>query len=664
MTKNPLLYASAGLLLTITAFDVSVAQQRGPQDQPILQAPPPPRPPAKPVPNHATYRTIDGTNNNIAPQRGDWGAADVALFRELPAEYGPSDPKNALGGVNRPSARKISNVLCDEPTTIFNSRNLSAFVYVWGQFLDHDITLTPTGTTESVPIALPNDEPLFNVPIPFTRSEVRDGTGTNTPRQQSNLNTAWIDASVVYGSDETRAKWLRTFKGGKLKTSTGNFLPWNTTTGEKTDLIDPNAPSMANDNNHTVKTLVAGDLRATEHPGITSIHTIFVREHNKICDRLKAQGLTNDEEIYQRARKEVGALIQAITYQEFLPALGVNLANYSGYKDNVRPDIMNTFATAGYRIGHTMVADEIALRDNNCQEVPPGDLELLDVFFTPSLVIDYGTDVFLKGLSTHKQYETDTKINSTLRDFLFGSPTDAVRFGLDLAALNIQRGRDHGLPNYNAIRDYYLGNPVSSFGQITSNPTIAAALQTLYGNVNNIDLWVGALSEDRLPGKSVGRTMDAMLRAQFEKLRDGDFYFFMNDPFLPQNVRDQVRNTKLSDLIKRNTSLTNLQNNVFFINPCPGETGERLATSAEEDIQVKMYPNPVKDIITVELSYTDEPSTIKILTAGGLATKALTTLPGERVVQLNVGDMANGVYFLNVSNTKQSQSLKFVKMAE
>jgi len=448
----------------------------------------------KPITNgkHPVNRTIDGTNNNLTAQGGtQWGSTDIILYRELPAAYGSSDQNNAMNGSTRPSARKISNVLCDEPKTNFSSRNLSAFVYVWGQFIDHDMVLTPTGTSEYNPIELPSDEPLFNVAIPFFRSAIQPGTGVSNKREQINQNTSWIDGSVVYGSDDSRAKWLRTKKQGKLKTSAGNLLPRNTITGEKNSAIDPASPSMANDANHTVKTFVAGDVRAGEHPGITALHIIFVREHNNICDRLVAEGLKNDEKIYQKARKEVGALIQAITYEEFLPALGVTLSEYGGYNYTARPDIANTFATASYMIGHTMVADELALRTNDCKEAGPGSLELLDVFFNPDLMTSYGPDVFLKGLSTHKQYETDTKINSILRNFLFGNPTDPIKFGLDLAALNIQRGRDHGLPDYNTVRKFYTGFGITSFSQITIDPVKAAALEAIYGNVNNIDLWVG-----------------------------------------------------------------------------------------------------------------------------------------------------------------------------
>jgi hypothetical protein len=91
-----------------------------------------------------------------------------------------------------------------------------------------------------------------------------------------------------------------------MKTSAGDLLPFNTVSGEQSADIDPNAPSMKNDNGGTAKTFVAGDVRAAENPVLTSIHTIFIREHNRICDRLKALGMSNDELMYQTARKKWG----------------------------------------------------------------------------------------------------------------------------------------------------------------------------------------------------------------------------------------------------------------------------------------------------------------------------------------------------------------------
>jgi hypothetical protein len=619
--------------------------------------------------SHQPYRSYDGTNNNTDPQKSDYGATFIPLFRELPPQFGPGDPKNALGGTTRPSPRQISNAVVDEPVTSFNARGLSAFTYVWGQFIDHDMTLTPTDTIEFVPIPLPGDEKVFTAPIPFFRSQIFPGSGLTTPRDEFNINTAWIDASMVYGSDSARARWLRTFKNGKMKTSTGNFLAYNTTTGEFADPIDPNAPSMANDGDHTNKTFVAGDVRAAEHPGILSLHTLFVREHNKICDRLISEGVKDDEQIYQRARKEVGALIQAITYNEFLPALGVTLSAYKGYNPNVRPDILNTFATAGYRIGHSMVADDILLRDNNCNEVSPGVLDLVDAFWSPQLVPKYQIDPFFKGLAAHNQYETDTKINSVLRNFLFSDPNKPTRFGVDLASLNIQRGRDHGLPDYNTIRRFYTGVGAKDFSDITSDPVLADSLKKLYGTVNNMDIWVGALAEDHLPGKSLGNTMYRILKTQFENVRDGDFYFYQNDPYLSSVIVARVNTTKLSDVIKRNTSITNIQPDVFFMSACPGDTtdnGSFVDTTGDNHFP-ELFPNPASTIITLDMGPTTKltanfSSLVKIFTTSGMSVKSLVVPAGQEFTQIDISRLQAGMYIADVITGGKVKVLKFVKL--
>src|SRR5262245_4079380 len=168
---------------------------------------------------HSKNRSINGTNNNISSSsKTNWGAAGITLFRELPAQYGPSDPSGAIGGVNRPSARAISNAVVDEPITQFNKMQLSTLVYQWGQFLDHDMSATPTRTTEYVPIPLPSTEKVFTEEIPFLRSDFQmtsDGRG-NKVRQQLNMITSFIDGSNVYGSDTKRAAWLRTMRNGKM----------------------------------------------------------------------------------------------------------------------------------------------------------------------------------------------------------------------------------------------------------------------------------------------------------------------------------------------------------------------------------------------------------------------------------------------------------------
>jgi hypothetical protein len=95
-----------------------------------------------------------------------------------------------------------------------------------------------------------------------------------------------------------------------------------------------------------------------------------------------------------------------------------------------------------------MVSDDVVLADNNCEEVGPGEMELVEVFWNPQLVVDYSIDVFLFGASTHDQYQTDTKINSVLRNFLFGNPNDPVRFGIDWAS-EYPAGRGSWPADYN-----------------------------------------------------------------------------------------------------------------------------------------------------------------------------------------------------------------------
>lgn len=513
------------------------------------------------------YRTINGCCNNL--DNPEWGGSDMPLRRALPAAYGLPDTNNDLAGQDRKSPREISNLVSNQPSLIPSATNLSALVFTWGQFLDHDVDLTPETHEEPAMIALPSNEPLFTAEIPFSRSVSVEGTGVTSPRQHPNIITPWIDASNVYGSEDTRATWLRLLKDGKLKTSANNMLPFNSNDAEFSTVVSIDAPSMAGDDEGTVPMFVAGDVRANEQPGLTAMHTIFVREHNRICDELLAQGMTDDEEIYQIARKHVGAIIQNITYNEFLPALGINLSAYSGYNSTIQPDISSIFSTAAYRVGHTMVIDGIPLIDENCDPINGGYLSLIDGFFNPDAIIDNGIESVLKGLASAPQQEIDVKVINNLRNFLFGEPGSPNVFGLDLVSLNIQRGRDHGLPDYNTIRESFTGVAATSFADITSDPELQAALEEAYdGDINNIDAWVGMLSEDKEPNSNLGKTLIGVLGGQFLRLREGDAFFFLNDSYFSQAELDEISNTTLADIIERNTDLSGLAANVFFADQC------------------------------------------------------------------------------------------------
>ncbi|MGH6645220.1 MAG: peroxidase family protein, partial [Bradyrhizobium sp.] len=341
---------------------------------------------------------------------------------------------------------------------------LSPFAYLWGQFIDHDLDLTNAATpAEAFNIAVPAGDPYFDPTnsgtktIPLSRSKVAAGTGVTSPRMQVNEITAFMDGSMVYGSSDTTAASLRTGVGGQMKTSTGDLLPQDAT-----------------------GFFLAGDIRVNENVSLISMQTLWVREHNRIASAIAAKNASlTDEEIFQKARRTVIGEIQAITYNEFLPALlGKNaIKAYAGYKAKVTPGISTEFSTAAFRLGHSMLTDDVEFMDDQGNAVHD-EISLAEAFFNPSLIHETGIDPILKYSASSNAEEIDTKIVDGLRNFLFGPPGAG---GLDLASLNIQRGRDHGLSDYNSTRAA-IGLPkVTSFAQITDDVDVQNALQSLYG---------------------------------------------------------------------------------------------------------------------------------------------------------------------------------------
>lgn len=492
------------------------------------------------------FATIDGSYNNL--DRVTWGVATSILWRRLPSEY--SDGISLPARIEGDSAREISNQIFDQSGSVLNDRGLTDFVWQWGQFLDHDIDLTETHIPlEAFPIAVPDDDVLFDPngtgdqAIFLFRSIYNTGTGVSTPREQLNLITAWIDGSNIYGSDEETMNRLRLFRRGRLRISsheTGHMLP-----------VDEEGFYMA------------GDVRANEQLGLTTMHTLFMREHNRVARSIyEGNPDLTDEQIFWNARKRVIATLQSITYNEFLPALlGPDaLRPYRGYKDRVFPNIANSFSTSAYRFGHSMLSPQLMRLDQNWNPVPEGHIPLASAFFRPEELRVHGIEPYLRGLMTQQAQEIDAQVIGDVRNFLFGPPGAG---GFDLVSLNIQRGRDHGLPSLPSMRARLGLPPIHDFADITSDPVLQLKLASVYDSVDDVDPWVGMLCEDHLPGASVGMTAYWIIKDQFERLRDGDRFFYENQ-FSGAGL-EGIRRVRLSDVIRRNTQINQLPRDVFRI---------------------------------------------------------------------------------------------------
>ena len=499
----------------------------------------------------AEDRSLDGVGNNLS--QADLGAAGTMFPRIADAAYDDGASAPAVG--SRENARVISNAVCSTSSTEPNPYSLSDYVWQWGQFIDHDITLAVT-VDEPFFINVAAPDPLEGI-IPLMRTIYDTSTGVENPREQVNSITSFLDASMVYGSDAIRGGALRSFSGGRLKTSAGDLMPMNTT-----GLPNANDLGLPEE-----ELFLGGDVRANEQLGLTCMHTIFVREHNRLADSIaSANPGWDDEQIYQRARKIVGAHVQAITYNEWLPALVGQLApdpTAFVYDPNRDPGITNEFAAALYRVGHTMVSDQLLMMKDDGKPASQPEISVLDAFFSPSTLIDdpQKVDWILMGLSMQLQQDADTKVVDTLRNQLFG-PAGAG--GLDLAALNIQRGRDHGLASYNDTREAYGLQRKTSFAEITIDPDLQVALASVYSDVDEIDLWIGALAETHLPGAPVGELIAASMIRQFVDLAEGDRFFYRFDPELADMV-DEIDATRLSDILMRNCDLTSMNPDVFRV---------------------------------------------------------------------------------------------------
>ncbi|KAF7663281.1 hypothetical protein LDENG_00212860 [Lucifuga dentata] len=272
-----------------------------------------------------------------------------------------------------------------------------------------------------------------------------------------NSITSFIDASVVYGHSPALASSLRDLSSpdGKLainnqfKDSKGSpFLPFVSARPSACHQ-DPKDPE-----GERVECFTAGDSRVSEGLPLTAIHTLWLREHNRIAEALKhLNGHWSAETVYQEARKIIGALHQIITMRDYVPKIiGPEsfehyLGPYGGYDPTVDPSASNVFATAAFRFGHATISPVLRRLDESFQEHERfPHLRLHDTFFSPwRIVKEGGIESILRGVigTPAETVTADMLMTEELTERLI---VLNVSGQMDLASLNLQRGRDHGLP--------------------------------------------------------------------------------------------------------------------------------------------------------------------------------------------------------------------------
>jgi hypothetical protein len=605
-------------------------------------------------------QSLDGRNNNR--RNPAWGTAGSNYARVAPANYadGLSEPP---GG---PSTRYVSNrIFNDTGRNVFSERQLSQWTFVWGQFIDHTIGLRDdAGEPQNLPFDAGDPLESFTNTlghIPFSRSAAAPGTGVTSPREQVNTLSSYIDAEAVYGTTEERLEWLRegpvdgdlSNNGAKLLLDEDGLLPRSDSRGDAAT-----APAMARDGRlmgDRAAARVAGDQRANENIALTATHTVFAREHNRIVDELPPS--LSEEQKFEIARRVVIAEQQYITYREFLPALGVHLPRYRGYQRRVDASLGNEFATVGYR-AHSLIHGDVELTGSADRytaeqlaaitaagiEVEPSEdgsevhftIPLNIAYFNPDLVGEMQLGPLLHGVGVETQYNNDEMIDNQLRSVMFQIPSQAnpacldgeelpqcFEGVIDLGALDIERGRDHGMPTYNDLREAYGLEPLESFTEITGEDTdqfpsdplltpgveiddpdsitfmtvtdatgltepadledrvggaavdvtkrtpLAARLRAIYGSVDDVDAFTGMVAEEHVEGSDMGELQLAMWTQQFQALRDGDRFFYGNDPGL-RRIRQLYGidfRVGLGDVIARNTDVPRdaMARNVFLV---------------------------------------------------------------------------------------------------
>ncbi|BES88141.1 Animal haem peroxidase [Nesidiocoris tenuis] len=509
------------------------------------------------------YRRHDGSCNNL--RRPNDGTATFPFKRLLLPQYADhiSEPRVGREGFPLPPPRLVSTTVHGDTSTA-HAQLISFMFPAWGQLIDHDLTLTAeTKDPETrrdinccaggsglhpncMPISIPDDDPFYSYSrqtcMNFARSlaGVRPGCRLGS-RVQINMLTSYIDANFMYGSNYRVADSLRTLQGGQLKT-----VPAFRNVGLKPILppkkVQPEDGCILSGqtNSHC---FLAGDNRVNEQLALGVLHTLTVREHNRIATELaEINPYWDDETLYQETRHIVAAIVQHITYNEFLPVLlGEKMIEkfdlklkYQGFSNDYDPSIDATipasFGTAAFRFGHSLLPDAMEMRSVSHKLI--GERKLSEMLQQPFDLYKPGLiDAYVLGMVSQPSQAMDGSITDQVTNHLFQEPSKT--FGRDLASINIARAREHGVPGYMAYRKFCGLDDMRTWDDMWNhlpNSTIRHYLH-LYSHPDDIDLWSAGVSEFPAPGSMLGPVFSCIIGMTFRDLKRGDRFWYENQGF-------------------------------------------------------------------------------------------------------------------------------------
>ncbi|XP_035667435.1 dual oxidase 2-like isoform X3 [Branchiostoma floridae] len=576
------------------------------------------------------YAGYDGWYNNRA--HPEWGIADSPLTRRLPSHY--QDGTYEPSGWDRPNPRTLSELTMKGVTGMGSFRNRSALLTFFGQQVVEEVldAQRPGCPREYFNIQIPKGDPEYDpdsrggreIPLLRSRYDMRiTGFSPNFPRQQLNEITAFLDGGLMYGVTKAWADALRLLSSdrrGRLASCTDQGVPG--CVNDMYPAYNTIGLPMANPpppREHYLKSsrrfFKLGNPRGNENAFLLTFGVFWFRWHNYLADQIAAKNLDwSDERVFNEARKWVIATHQKIVLYDWLPDfLGENRrpADYKGYSSAVHPGVTHVFQSAAMRWGHTIVPPGVYRRsrvkpDGTCDwrnttyYTSPhtsgqyfhgvrtcnsywNSVEPHEEGFKAEDVAPFdGMAEFLLGMSSQVTEREDNIITEDLRGRVFG-PLEFSR--RDLMAINIQRGRDHGLPDYNTARVEYGLPPRKTFYDVNPwlfngtyvehGPELLANI-TAFATANNwttdkCDIWVCGLLETTEAGP--GELFGAVIKDQFERIRDGDRFWYENDKngLFTKGEIEQINNITLFDIIKSISNITDadMQSNPFIATDSP-----------------------------------------------------------------------------------------------